>query len=531
MFPRSMLKSIGAPLASFSNVWCSTTARAPAALRPAALADECHDGNLSSAVTRPRPFEDMPGPRALPIIGTQWMHYPGGPLYGMTRRDKYARLQELYGDVIKENIVPGILTLVHVFNPRDIETIFRHEGKYPIRQAFFMLKRYNEKYNNNVSGVLSSQGVDWYNVRSQVQKKITNPKFVNSHTNSQQVVADDFVEWIRKRRNQDDVIEDILPYLYRYSTEAIGVVCFNRRVGALDDALDVESEAHAFITAVSEVTTATHSELDSWFLFLYFDTPLFSRFKKAHDVIRRISLKYAQRLLEETTDMATEHDMERGKLIPYLLKETSLSEAHVLTIVSECFFAGVDTTSHCLGFTLYNLCKNPEAMERLVTEIHQFLPDHSPVSSETLGKMTYLRAVIKESLRLNPVTAGNGRTNSTELVLSGYTVPAGMYLGLHTDLSAQQDDFVDDAHSFRPERWLRDDDLHLKPRPFTYLPFGFGKRSCPGKRLAEQEVSLALIKILQNFEVRYRHDVDMEYDVHLLNTPLTPLKFSFTDLK
>ena len=73
----------------------------------------------------------------------------------MTRRDKFAKLRDMYGDVIKENIVPGLLTLVHVFNPKDIETIYRHEGKYPIRQAFFMLKRYNEKYNNNVSGIIS----------------------------------------------------------------------------------------------------------------------------------------------------------------------------------------------------------------------------------------------------------------------------------------------------------------------------------------------------------------------------------------
>ena len=65
-------------------------------------------------------------------------------------------------------------------------------------------------------------------------------------------------------------------------------------------------------------------------------------------VIYRISLEYAQQLLEETTDVESEHDVDQGKLIPYLLKETSLSEAHVLTIVSECFFAGVDTVSDTL---------------------------------------------------------------------------------------------------------------------------------------------------------------------------------------
>ena len=58
-------------------------------------------------------------------------------------------------------------------------------------------------------------------------------------------------------------------------------------MGALDDTLEVESEAHEFTMAVSDMMTATASEVDSWFLFLYFDTPLFKRFKKAQETVKR----------------------------------------------------------------------------------------------------------------------------------------------------------------------------------------------------------------------------------------------------
>ena len=65
---------------------------------------------------------------------------------------------------------------------------------------------------------------------------------------------------------------------------------------------------------------------------------------------------------------------------------------------------------------------------------------------------------------------------------------------MHNDLIQKQDSYFEAPEEFVPERWLRDQDQKLI-HPFAALPFGFGSRSCIGKRFAEQEVSLALIKV------------------------------------
>ena len=68
------------------------------------------------------------------------------------------------------------------------------------------------------------------------------------------------------------------------------------------------------------------------------------------------------------------------------------------------------------------------------------------------------------------------------------------FVGMHNDLIQRQEKYFKEADKFVPERWMRGENLE-QSHPFASLPFGFGSRSCIGKRFAEQEVSLAIIKV------------------------------------
>ncbi|XP_076450255.1 cytochrome P450 302a1, mitochondrial-like isoform X2 [Babylonia areolata] len=476
-----------------------------------------------------RPFSEMPAPLSLPVIGTMWMHMPGGPLHGMNFEQKTKRMQELYGSIIRETVLLGF-TMVHVYRPEDIEAAYRMQGTRPRRDAFRTLHKYNTDYSDGVQGLLTSQGDEWHRLRSQAQVKMLKPKSASAYLHLHNQVSDDFVTVIRRLRGPDGVIDDLLPELYKFAMEGIGCVCFNRRLGALDANIPADSDTYRFIQSVSDVMEVTHSENKKPFLFRH--SASFRKLVKAQSFIRRLSAQEAIRTLTDFTQTDRAVDGESGDLIPYLMTKTELTEQQVMTLISEFFFAGVDTTSHLLGFALFCLAKNPEVQENLIQEIDQLVPGSDAISANTLGRMSYLKGFTKETFRMMPITPGNGRTLPKDVVLSGYHVPAGTALGLHHDWAGKTEQYVREADRFEPQRWLRGNTSPLgHVHPFILMPFGFGSRACVGRRFAEQEYSLALIKILQNFRVEYAHTEDVWYEMCVVNKPMTPLKFRFVPRK
>ena len=84
-----------------------------------------------------------------------------------------------------------------------------------------------------------------------------------------------------------------------------------------------------------------------------------------------------------------------------------------------------------------------------------------------------------------------------------------------------------DPEKFIPERWIEN---KKEINPFSVRNFGHGPRMCVGKRFAELEIQVAVSKLLQNFQIEWACDYDMETVTDLVNTPEKPLVFKFTDI-
>ena len=187
------------------------------------------------------------------------------------------------------------------------------------------------------------------------------------------------------------------------------------------------------------------------------------------------------------------------------------------------------------------MAQNPDKQQKLREEIMRVLPQKdSEFTEDSLNNMQYLRACIKESLRIYPVVEGNGRVVQTDVVLSGYKVPKKTFV-----LTNPIQFFFNEAHfsqpkQFIPERWLRSSDEKAKEdqcphatkskNPFVYLPFGFGPRMCIGRRIAELELELGAARLLRNFNVEFKHPIEKPFKPALINVPNIPLKFTFTDV-
>lgn len=154
------------------------------------------------------------------------------------------------------------------------------------------------------------------------------------------------------------------------------------------------------------------------------------------------------------------------------------------------------TSTATIG-VLYQLAKNPKKQDLLRQEILEKLPDKdTKLTVPLMANMPYLRAVIKESIRLRPVAPGTSRKTTQNLVIGGFAVPKGIDVIMSQMLMCTDEEYFGRGKEFLPERFLKDQkSSDLKgDNPFAYLPFGFGSRMCIGKRFADLEMEILISK-------------------------------------
>ena len=112
-------------------------------------------------------------------------------------------------------------------------------------------------------------------------------------------------------------------------------------------------------------------------------------------------------------------------------------------------------------------------------------------------------------------------------VSGGYILPKGSIVLCHHRVASLQEENFTHADKFIPERWLEENSTTWNLEPSLVVPFGVGKRACPGKRLAEQEIYILIAKLFQAFDIQLLDEVDAEFN--FLLTPTGPFRLKVTD--
>lgn len=205
----------------------------------------------------------------------------------------------------------------------------------------------------------------------------------------------------------------------------------------------------------------------------------------------------------------------------------------------DTLIVGIDTTSLALQALLLLLAQNPDKQERLRQEIMTVMPSKdSPLTSENMKSLPYLRACMKEQHRLIPVVFGNARTPARDIVIQGYQIPKGTHMIMQHGYAGQDEEQFSRQKEFIPERWLKDETQaaaagcsHAKTaNAFSYMPFGFGNRACIGMRFAELETALLTARMVRNFEMSW-HYGEPKFKPSLLNNMDVELKIRMKDVE
>ncbi|PIN10515.1 Cytochrome P450 CYP2 subfamily [Handroanthus impetiginosus] len=182
---------------------------------------------------------------------------------------------------------------------------------------------------------------------------------------------------------------------------------------------------------------------------------------------------------------------------------SSLAAADVIkAIIVDMFAAGTDTTSSVLEWAMAELIENPKTLKVLQDEVREVARGKDEITEDDLDKMHYLKAVIKESLRLHaPLPTLVPRQSTQDTKVLGYDVAAGTQVMINAWAIARDPSLWENPDEFHPERFLNID-IDFRGLNFELIPFGAGRRGCPGISFAMAIDELVLAKLVHKFNFR-----------------------------
>ncbi|XP_068847597.1 cholesterol side-chain cleavage enzyme, mitochondrial [Capricornis sumatraensis] len=466
----------------------------------------------------PRPYSEIPSPG-----DNGWIN-----LYHFWRKKSSQRIHfhhienfQKYGPIYREKL--GNLESVYIIQPEDVAHLFKFEGSYPQRYDIPPWLAYHQYYQKPI-GVLFKKSGAWKKDRVVLNTEVMAPEAIKNFIPLLNPVSQDFVSLLHKRIKQQGsgkFVGDIKEDLFHFAFESITNVMFGERLGMLEDT--VNTEAQKFIDAVYKMfhTSVPLLTLPPE-LYRLFRTKTWRDHVAAWDTIFNKAEKYTE-IFYQDLRQKTEFRNYPGILYCLLKSEKMLLE-DVKANITEMLAGGVDTTSMTLQWHLYEMARSLNVQEMLREEVLNARRQAEGDISKMLQMVPLLKASIKETLRLHPISVTLQRYPESDLVLQDYLIPAKTLVQVAIYAMGRDPALFSNPDKFDPTRWLgKDKDLIH----FRNLGFGWGVRQCVGRRIAELEMTLFLIHILENFRVEMQQIGDVNTIFNLILTPDKPIFLVF----
>ncbi|EYU17746.1 hypothetical protein MIMGU_mgv1a025197mg [Erythranthe guttata] len=183
---------------------------------------------------------------------------------------------------------------------------------------------------------------------------------------------------------------------------------------------------------------------------------------------------------------------------------SSFDRDSIKALLLDVFIAGTDTISTSLEWTMTELLRNPSVMDKLQNEVRIIVGGSKhDITDEHLEKMDYLKAVIKESLRYHPpIPIVVPRVADKDVKIMGYDISKGTIVMVNAWAIGRDPQSWDEPEKFEPERFLKNsknENIDFRGFDFELIPFGAGRRGCPGISFAVATIEFVLANIVHKF--------------------------------
>nr|VDD26105.1 unnamed protein product [Brassica oleracea] len=207
-----------------------------------------------------------------------------------------------------------------------------------------------------------------------------------------------------------------------------------------------------------------------------------------------------------------------------------LTTDHIKGIISDIFLAGVNTSATTILWAMTELMRNPSVMKKVQDEVRTVLGEsRQRITEEDLNQLNYFKLVIKETFRLHPTAPLLlPRETMSPIKVRGYDIPKKTQIMINVYAIARDPKLWENPDEFKPERFS-DISVDYRGLNFELLPFGSGRRICPGMTMGIAMVELGLLNLLYFFdwvlpEGTTVKDIDMEEEGAVIISKKAPLE-------
>ncbi|XP_016482834.1 cytochrome P450 98A2-like [Nicotiana tabacum] len=469
-------------------------------------------------------FKLPPGPSPRPIVGNLYQIKP-------VRFRCFYEWAQTYGPIISVwfgstlNVVVSSSELAkEVLKEKDQQLADRHRS------------RSAAKFSRDGQDLIwADYGPHYVKVRKVCTIELFTPKRLEALRPIREDEVTAMVESIyRDCTNPDNVGKSLLvkKYLGAVAFNNITRLAFGKRFVNFEGVMDEQGNEFKAIVAngLKLGASLAMAEHIPWLRWMFpIDEDAFAKHGARRDRLTRAIME-EHTLARQQSGGAKQHFFDA---LLTLQQKYDLSEDTLIGLLWDMITAGMDTTAISVEWAMAEVIKNPRVQQKAQEELDRVVGYERVMNETDFPNLPYIQCVAKEALRLHPPTPLMlpHRANAN-VKIGGYDIPKGSNVHVNVWAVARDPEVWKNPLEFRPERFL-EEDVDMKGHDFRLLPFGAGRRVCPGAQLGINLVTSMLGHLLHHFHWAPSNglspeEIDMGENPGLVTYMRTPLQADAT---
>ncbi|KAL4558114.1 hypothetical protein LXL04_036310 [Taraxacum kok-saghyz] len=430
-----------------------------------------------------------PSPFALPIIGH--LH-----LLGPSPHQAFHKLSIQYGPVFR--LFLGSKPCVVFNSPQTAKELFRTYDNLFLDRPHNSAAEYIAYEGRGF--IFSPYGSYWKFLKRIVVSELLNSKTLDSLIPVRRDEITRFLTSLSHKAKNGKSVE-LEGELMKMTNNVISRMLMSKR---FSDEEDEAREIKKIITDIAELMFTFNLSDHIWFLH---NLDIQGIGKRAKEIRGRFDV-LIEKIIEKHEEARKEKkEKEEVKDLLDLLLDISEDESmeikitrdNIKAFILDIFGAGTDTTAITIEWALSELINNPKIMKKAVEEIDQIVGKERLLQESDIPNLPYLQAIIKETLRLHPAAPVIQRISKEDCTVGSYHIPAKTIIFYNIWGVGRDPAHWENPLEFRPERF-EEKQLEVRGQHFELLPFGSGRRMCPGTSLGLMVVYVTLGCMIQCFD-------------------------------